>query len=138
MPTPQTQTPPAHQYLSEFRRSIAQDLVFTLLTCGFYSFFWKYKQFQAVNALVGKNKYSFWMWLLLSLLTCSLYYFYNTWAVAQDVVKLKRHHKLHPNTLLPFASLLLTLFGFVIVADALVQNEINEIIDKLSQRQPSI
>ena len=123
----------SNENLKSHKRSIAADVILTLLTCGFFGFYWKYTQFRAINALLGTNKYSFWKWFLLTIITCGIYYIYNTWAVAQDVVILQKSYKLPESSHLSLVSSLLAVFGFAILSEALVQKDINNLIEHITK-----
>ena len=40
-------------------RSIALGIIFSLLTCGFYTLYWKYKQIVTINGWLRRDEYSF-------------------------------------------------------------------------------
>ena len=113
---------PAHNPTLEFVSSIAADIIFTLITCGIYNLFVQNRQIKALNYILGGNKYSFIKWLLLTICTCGIYHVYHQYILSKDLDG--STGKQNPN--LPLISLLLTLFGMTMLADAFIQNVINE------------
>lgn len=103
-------------------RSIVWDIVWTVLTCGLYNIYVQYKQIQAVNAMLKTQKYEFWPWLLFTALTCGLYHVYHEYRMSQDIVTLCEGS----DTNLPWMTVVLAIFGFSVVADAIQQTHINK------------
>lgn len=76
---------------------------------------------RAVNDMLGKNKYSFSLWAILSLITCGLYHIYHEYRMTVDIC-----NKLNlPQSYEPALSVLLTSFGLHPIADAIQQSLIN-------------
>ncbi len=112
-------------YLKE--RSIALAVVLSILTCGIYTLYWRYQLAASMNALTGDQSRSAAITLLLEIVTFNIYTVYWGWCAGKNLFEVKR------NNGWPYASdnsvlyLVLYLF-FPIVADALTQHEINELI----------
>ena len=105
----------------EHVRNIALDLVLALVTCGLFNLWVQARQMDAVNAMLGEERYRFLPWFLLTLLTCGLYHVYHEYRFSSDIAAM-----LGPEAAsLPMISLLLSLFGLTIVADAIQQSHIN-------------
>lgn len=116
--------------LQGFRISIVQGVIFTLLTCGLYNMYWQYLQINSVNYLLGRQEFSFGRWLVFCLLTCGLYHIYWEYIFGQGIDEIQRIH----NTAiradnLPLLSVILSLVGLSLIADAIQQREINNTID---------
>ena len=62
---------------SKHIRNIPLDIILCILTCFLFNFYIQYKQCEAVNEILGKNRYSFLMWFLLTILTCGIYHIYH-------------------------------------------------------------
>ena len=122
--------------LISMKRSIPLAVFLTIITLGFYGFYWQAKQMSTVNALLKEEKYSFWKWLFLVVITFGLYHIYYEYEMASDIYELEvRYGFAAPNANLSVISLILTLIGFVLigfvlVVDAIQQNELNKLIDK--------
>jgi hypothetical protein len=105
--------------------NIGADVVFTLITCGIYGLVWVARQFKVVNAFLGKDKYNFWTWLLLCIVTCGIYGFYILYIYSLDVeaIRVERGKAANPN--FAVINLILAVLGLHIVTQAIIQNEIN-------------
>ena len=110
------QTPASHV------RGVAIDIILTFVTCGFWNLWVQHKQMQAVNDMIGEQRYAFLPWLLLSIVTCGIYHIYHEWKKSTDIaVALK-----DPNSSEPVVNVVLSIFGLSIIADAIQQSRINE------------
>lgn len=105
----------------EHVKNIAWCVVLTLVTCGIYNLYWQYQQMLAVNEMLVEDKYSFWRWLLLTLVTCGLYHVYHEYRMSEDIARIAER----PDNNDGLVSLLLTIFGLSVVADAIQQSHIN-------------
>lgn len=119
-PVPVASSAPAPQ--SEHVRNIALDLVLTILFCGLFNLYVQYKQIEAVNSMLRQEKYSFLIWLFLTLITCGLYHIYHEYRKSSDIAEVMNE----PNSSEPIISIILTVFGLHIVADAIQQAKINQ------------
>lgn len=106
---------------SEHIRDIARDIIITILTCGLYNIYIQSRQIHAVNAMIREDKYSFGSWFLLTLVTCGLYHIYHEYRKTTDLCRTIKD--LNENE--PILTVLLTIFGMAIVADAIQQTHIN-------------
>lgn len=105
----------------EYTRDIFFDLLFTLLTCGLWNLRVQYVQMEAVNWMLGRQKYNFFKWLIFSILTCGLYHFYHEFIKSKDIDLVRGID----NSNNPILHLVISIFAFSIIADALQQSEIN-------------
>ncbi len=113
-----------------FTSNIALDITLSFITCGIYYFFWQARQFKAVNHLLGQERYKFGLWFILTLVTCGLYNIYYEYYLAQGLVEAQEKHGRPKSKDLPILSLILTIIGLSVVADAIQQNEINKFFGK--------
>lgn len=109
------------------QRNIAVCIILTIVTCGIYGIYWFVCLSDDTNLVAGDTYgTSGGMALLLTIVTCGIYSIY--WAYKQgekiDRVKTYRGLPAGSNAIL---YLVLTLFGFSIVAWALMQNELNNL-----------
>lgn len=125
-PLPPIADPQAASYTS----NIALDIVLSFITCGIYYFFWQARQFKAVNHMLGQERYKFGLWFILTLVTCGLYNIYYEYFLAQGLTEAQEKHGLPKSKDLPVLSLVLTIVGLNVVADAIQQNEINKYFGK--------
>ncbi len=103
-------------------RSIAGDLVFTVLTLGLFNIYVQYVQIQALNDMLKQQKYSFFKWGLLTLITFGLYHIYHEYRVGRDLAILLGR----PESFSPYLQVLLVCFALHIITDAIQQSEINQ------------
>jgi Domain of unknown function (DUF4234) len=106
-------------------RSIAMCVVLSLVTCGIYGMYWQYKQFQTVNAWLGREEHNFLMYLVLSIITCGIYSIYYEYRFAQTVQEVQRSRGMAVNENLPLIAVLMAFLGFYIITWAIEQQEIN-------------
>ena len=112
---------------SEHHIDIATGIILCLITCGFYNIYWNYRQFQMMNALLGREEYKFVPWLLLTLVTCGLYHLYYEYKMGTDLYNWLKEHGREVNPNLGAIGLVLSCFGLTIVADAVYQHEFNKL-----------
>ncbi|MCB0417756.1 MAG: DUF4234 domain-containing protein [Bdellovibrionales bacterium] len=105
----------------DFVRSIAFDLVLTVLTFGLFNLFVQYRQIKTVNVMLGYKRYSFLKWFLLCLITFGLYHIYHEYRKSTDIAKVMQE----PESMEPLISLILTALALPWVADAIQQVQIN-------------
>ena len=116
-------------YAGQFTSKIAMDIILTIITCGIYMWFWQYRQMNALNYLLGEEKFKFWTWFLLTLVTCGLYHIYYEYVMSQSLQEVQRRRGRQVSNELPVLSIVLCIFGLSIIIDAIQQNEINKIFD---------
>ncbi|MBI3600983.1 MAG: DUF4234 domain-containing protein [Nitrospinae bacterium] len=115
----------------EYASSIAKDIVLSLITCGiYYMFFWQRRKINAVNYLLGREEYSFGKWFLITLVTCGIYHVYHEYVMAQSIIEIQKKLSRYESANLPLLSVILTVFGIGIIADAIQQSELNKIFSK--------
>ena len=107
-----------------FARSIALDIVLTIFLCGLWNIWVQARQMDALNFLLREPRYNFWKWLLLCLITCSLYHIYHEYKMSKDLCLLMGRSESDR----PLIHLVLTCVGLSIVVDALQQSEINDLL----------
>ncbi|MGF1509567.1 MAG: DUF4234 domain-containing protein [Myxococcota bacterium] len=93
----------------------------TLITCGLFNFFVQYKQMRAINAMLQQERYHFLPWLLLTFVTCGLYHIYHEYRKSTDVARALGDESSNEGLI----ALILSVFGLVIVVDAIQQSQIN-------------
>ncbi|WP_022852968.1 DUF4234 domain-containing protein [Thermodesulfatator atlanticus] len=123
---------PPHEDLEP--RSIAKEVILTLITCGLWGLVWQYQQIRMVNLLLGREEFSFWKWFVFTLLTCGLYHLYHEYLMGRAIVRIQHKYGLPPSESLPAISLIVTLLSLGIITDALQQKELNLIIEDLKQK----
>lgn len=104
--------------------SVATDVLLSIVTCGIYNLFWQARQFRVLNAFLEREEFRFSVWFFLSLISCGLYHIYSEYVMAKSVLAVRRLGQPTSDNL-PLISLLVSLCGLTIVADAIQQSEIN-------------
>ncbi len=112
---------------SDHRIEIAVGLILSIVTCGLYNIYWNYRQFLAMNALLGREEFKFVPWLLLSIVTCGLFHIYYEYKMGAELYSWLKSQGVEANPNLPIIGLVLSIFGLTIVADAVYQYELNKL-----------
>ena len=109
------------------RRNIAVCIVLTLVTCGIYGIYWIVCLTNDVNTVSGDvNGTSGGMVVLLTIVTCGIYGSY--WAYKQgEKLDFTKNNRGIPSSNSGVLYLILQIFGFGIIAYALMQNELNKL-----------
>ena len=111
-------------------RSIALGIIFSILTCGFYTLYWKYKQIVTLNGWLRRDEYSFWLWLILSIVTCSIFDIYYEYKMAKGINEIQRNNDHYVAKGLPGLCILFAIFDWIILGQiaclAIHQAEINK------------
>ena len=106
-------------------RNIALCIVFSIITCGIYSLYWFVCLTNDTNTVTQEEGTSGGLALLFTIITCGIYSFF--WAYKQgekiDKAKVDRGMQSSSNAIL---YLLLSIFGFGIIAWAHVQSDLNK------------
>ena len=107
---------------------IAMGIILSIVTCGLYNIYWNYREFQAMNELLGREEYNFGLWFVLSLVTCGIFHIYYEYKMGSDLYAILKDRGIDANPNLPLIGLLLSIFGMTIVADAIYQHELNRLV----------
>lgn len=109
------------------RRNIAVCIVLTLVTCGIYGIYWIVCLTNDVNTVSGDvNGTSGGMVVVLTIVTCGIYGIY--WAYKQgEKLDFTKNNRGIPSSNSGVLYLILQIFGFGIIAYALMQNELNKL-----------
>ena len=112
------------------KKELPMAIILTIVTCGIYGIFWKAHVFKTLNVLLEFQKYSVVKWFFLSIITCGIYSVYIQYVLGQDILEIQKKKNIpSPNENLPVLSLVLSLFGLLLIADIIQQSEINNILD---------
>ena len=107
--------------------NIVVDILFSLVTLGIYNLFWNARQFRVLNAFLGEERFRFWKWLLLSIITFGIYNMYNEYLVGVAIVEVQRNAQRPVSEQLPLLCVVVSILGLSVVADAIQQHEINKL-----------
>ncbi len=107
------------------KREIVKCIIFSIITCGIYGFYWFVKLNDDTNALAGEQSTPGTTALILYIVTCGIYGYY--WAYKQgEKLESVRASKGMQSGSLPILYIVL-MFVMPIAAFALMQNEINTV-----------
>lgn len=104
-----------------FVRSVALDIILTLVTAGLWNIWVQVRQNRAANFMLQEERYDSWRWFLLCLVTCGLYHLYHEYRIGGDIGRCTGK----TDQTFALLHLGLAVVGLSIIADAIQQSEIN-------------
>ena len=108
------------------KRSIPLALVLSVVTCGIYAIYWCVKLTDEANEITGdRNATSGIMAFVFSLVTCGIYMVYWSYKMGEKVDQIKGLRSGNTGILY----LILSIFGLLLVNQALIQDTINDRLD---------
>ena len=113
--------------IEEVEKNILLAVIFTIITLGIYYLFWQNHQMKAWNRLLGREKFNFWKWFVLSIFTFGLYHVYHEYVMGQDMIEIQKLYNKPVSPNLPLVSVLLAIFGVPFIADAIQQYELHKL-----------
>ena len=107
-------------------RSVFLVILFTIITCGIYFYYWIYAVTEEVNEYLGDNDTSGGLVVLFSLITCGVYLLYWYYKMGKRVsyCQEKAGTRVSDDSLV---YLLLSVFGLSIISAAIMQSNLNNI-----------
>lgn len=111
------------------KREPAMVIVFAILTCGIYMYFWIYQTSMDIkNALGGREDINPTMDIVLTIVTCGLYSFYLLYKYPQLLLELQDRTR-QPRNDISTISIILAVVGLGIVSVFMIQTELNKVWD---------
>jgi hypothetical protein len=110
------------------KRDVVLPIVLTFVTCGFYGIYWHYKMMSEIAADLGRSDINPVMEILLCFVTCGIYAIYLAYKYPKLVTEMQAKRGMLVNDI-STVSLILAIFGLIIVSHALLQTELNKIWD---------
>ncbi len=77
-------------------REPVMTLVLTIVTCGFYYWYWMYKTCEEVNAGLGREEYNPVVEILLGVVTCGLWVLVWDWRVGESIYEMEQKWGVEP------------------------------------------
>lgn len=111
------------------KRSVGLSIVFCLITCGLYGIYWFIMLTDEANNLSGDHKTSGGTAFLYTLLTCGIYGLFWSYQMGKKMYQAQERAGV-PATDNSILYLILTLFGAGIITYAIIQFDINDILEK--------
>lgn len=108
------------------KKNIALCIVFSVITCGLYTWYWLFSLAEDVNAVSRRAEgTSGGLVVLFTVITCGIYGWYWLYK-AGDALEQLRMEQGRSQGYLAILYLLLAIFGLGIISYALMQSELNE------------
>lgn len=107
--------------------SIPLLIILSLVTCEIYYFYWLYKTADDIQRVTGDPSISPGMDVFLSIITCGIYGVYWQYKYAKIVYQLQINYGLPASQDNAVLNTILSIFGFSIVASAILQSSLNEL-----------
>lgn len=117
--------------MSLTNRSVASVIIFSIITCGIYGIYWFVVTTNDIESSLKRKDGSVssgGTCFLLSIVTCGIYMYYWYYKQGARLAQLQQENRITPkdNGLI---YLLLGIFGLGIIADVIIQSDINAIVD---------
>ena len=108
------------------KRNIAVCIILSIFTCGIYNIYWFICLNNDANTASRTYGTSGGMAFLLSIVTCGIYYLFWAYKQGEKIDAAKKDRGI-PSSNSGLVYLLLSVFQLSIVAEALMQNELNQL-----------
>lgn len=111
------------------KRDLVLNIILTIVTCGLWGIVWEVQIADDIKLLTGEESLvSGIVLVLLSLVTCGIYFIFWVYNAGNKLELVKAGYGL-PTESKGLVYVVLSIFGFSIVALALMQNDLNTIAD---------
>ena len=111
------------------KRDLVLNIILTIVTCGLWGIVWEVQIADDIKLLTGEEDLASGIVLvLLSLVTCGIYFIFWVYNAGNKLELVKAGYGL-PTESKGLVYVVLSIFGFSIVALALMQNDLNTVAD---------
>ena len=111
------------------KRDLVLNIILTIVTCGLWGIVWEVQIADDIKLLTGEESLvSGIVLVLLSLVTCGIYFIFWVYNAGNKLELVKAAYGL-PTESKGLVYVVLSIFGFSIVALALMQNDLNTVAD---------
>ena len=111
------------------KRDLVLNIILTIVTCGIWGIIWEVQIADDIKLLTGEEDLvSGIVLVLLSLVTCGIYFIFWVYNAGNKLELVKAGYGL-PTESKGLVYVVLSIFGFSIVALALMQNDLNTVAD---------
>jgi hypothetical protein len=111
------------------KRDLVLNIILTIVTCGLWGIVWEVQIADDIKLLTGEEGLvSGIVLVLLSLVTCGIYFIFWVYNAGNKLELVKAGYGL-PTESKGLVYVVLSIFGFSIVALALMQNDLNTVAD---------
>lgn len=126
--------PVSREKLRDYKFSVVFDILLYIFTLMIWNLVWQNRQMGFCNDLGDRREFSFAKWFFLSIITFGIYHLYHEYVMGRAITRLQRKYGLDVDDNLAAVSLLLGVFSFGLIAQAVQQHNINEMVDRLLER----
>ncbi len=120
------------------KKNIALYIVLSIVTCGIFHLVWIAMMANDLRTLAAEEeKMSGGLIVLLTIVTCGIFLYVWYYQAGDSINRAKALRNIPADSSMGIAYLLLGIFGLGIVSDALIQSEINNMIDGGSPMYPN-
>jgi hypothetical protein len=116
------------------KRDPVMVIVFTLLTCGIYGFWWWYTAGEEIKNSLNRTDINPALDVILGICTCGVYFIYLSYRYPQLILEMEDRVGL-PRNDITILTLLLSVFGLQIVSTFMIQTELNKVWDAALTRR---
>lgn len=113
------------------KRSVGMSVLLTIITCGLYGLYLIYKVSDDMNQIAYRKLNSPGVDLMLVILTCGLYGIYWYYKIGRQIADVEYEIGMRVNNT-SILCLILAVIALPIIAMAILQSEINTILDEIS------
>jgi hypothetical protein len=110
------------------KRDVVLPIILTFVTCGIYGIYWHYKMMSEIAADLGRTDINPVLEIVLVFVTCGIYAFFLAYKYPKLVTEMQAKRGMQVNDI-STVSLILAIFGLIIVSHALLQSELNKVWD---------
>lgn len=114
-------------------RNIATCIILSIVTCGIYGIYWFISMVNDINEVSENNGPSGGVVFLLSLVTCSIYLWYWMYKAGANINAAQKMRGMDGDSNSGIVYLILSIFGLAIVAYALIQSELNKLVEEFGE-----
>lgn len=116
------------------KRNIALSIILSIVTCGIYGLYWLAVMAEDLNKASAEQDTSGGLVVVLTIITCGIYGWYWLYKAGQKIEVAQGNRNFPYVNNQGIAYIILGIFGFSIVAYALIQNELNKIAEFDNQK----
>lgn len=110
-------------------KNIALCIIFSIITCGIYGFYWIYTMNDDLATVSGKEpEFSGGMVILLSIVTCGIFMYYWLYKAGTKLAETNESLNRRYDTNSSIIYIILNFVGLGIISYALIQSEINKLL----------
>ena len=131
--TPEAAAPASAKPVKIQARNIATCIILSIVTCGIYGIYWFISMVNDINEVSESGGPSGAVVFILSLVTCSIYLWYWMYKTGENINAAKKMRGMDTDSNSGIVYLILSIFGLAIVSYALIQSELNKLVEQFGE-----